>query len=139
MSLYTKGQSISTPTDSGPETRAPPPPLRAGVALPNPSKPDPGENGGSPGSKRTSYFGNNPISPTSPTTPGAGRRQSKIPPIPMVSPDISSASQARPPPPPPPLGVPRRKSTGDDRTMTPLTPKHLAPNESDEEVTEYEG
>ncbi|KAI9779225.1 MAG: hypothetical protein M1839_007477 [Geoglossum umbratile] len=136
MSLYTKGQSVSTPTDSGPETRAPPPPLRASIALPTPSRPDPGD---SPGGKRTSYFGANPASPSSPTTPSATRRQSKIPPIPMASPDTTSSSQARPPPPPPPLVAPRRRSTGDDKAVTPLTPKHSASNESDEEVTEYEG
>ncbi|KAH0544305.1 hypothetical protein FGG08_001568 [Glutinoglossum americanum] len=139
MSLYTKGQSISTPTDSGPETRAPPPLLRAGT-LPIPSRPDSAENSGSPEGKRASYFSTNPTSPTSPTTPGATRRHSKIPPVPMASPGASSASQTRPPPPPPPSGAPpRRRSTVDDKTMTALTPKHTAPNESEEEVTEYEG
>jgi len=68
-------------------------------------------------------------------TSSAAKRASKVPPIPGVNPASPPPTQTRAPPPPPP-GAPPKKSTGDGRT---LTPKHPNYEESDEEVTEYDG
>lgn len=60
------------------------------------------------------------------------------PPIPGSSPMLPSPAQARPPPPPPPTGYTSRKSTGDNRIITP-TAAHQSVNDSEGEVTEYDG
>ncbi|KFY21725.1 hypothetical protein V493_07174 [Pseudogymnoascus sp. VKM F-4281 (FW-2241)] len=72
------------------------------------------------------------LPPVSPTTPGANKRASRVPPIPGPS-----TSQARAPPPPPPTGSLSRASTGDARFMP--VPATTQREETDEEVTEYEG
>lgn len=80
-------------------------------------------------------------SPTSPVTPSiAAKRSSRPPPIPGSSPALPpSTSQTRAPPPPPPAsGPPSRSATGDMRVPPPV-PKAPAMQDSDEEVTEYEG
>lgn len=92
----------------------------------------------SPTTKRASYF-NDQASPVSPTSQGSKeRRASKVPPIPGTpgTPAVSSP-QTRAPPPPPPNVPLSRSSTGDQRVppSSNLTPK----DESEEEITEYEG
>ena len=87
--------------------------------------------------RRTSYFGTEEVSPTSPTTAGLNRekRASRIPPIP--GPATIITPQARAPPPPPPGGL-SRASTGDRHVLpTPQSAPHDLNDE--EEVTEYEG
>ncbi|KAI9817924.1 MAG: hypothetical protein M1832_004544 [Thelocarpon impressellum] len=59
-----------------------------------------------------------------------------------ASPTTPSTSTMRSPPPPPPTGIPQHKSlsrtsTGDTKPLR--HPKQPAPDESEEEVTEYEG
>ncbi|KFY21048.1 hypothetical protein V491_03202, partial [Pseudogymnoascus sp. VKM F-3775] len=75
-------------------------------------------------------------SPISPTTPGASKRASRVPPIPGSSPVVGSG-QTRAPPPPPPTGSLSRASTGDVRFAP--APTATQREETDEEVTEYEG
>lgn len=77
-------------------------------------------------------------SPTSPTTPmNSAQRMSRVPPIPGSSPTIPPPTpQNRAPPPPPPSAVPpSRASTGG---MTSV-PQPRQEDDSDDEVTEYEG
>ena len=89
-------------------------------------------------------FSPKPISPdSSPRSPiiptSAPRRVSHVPPIPGASPAIASLPQNRAPPPPPPTSTPAsRASTG--LGIGPLDGSRLHVKEdSDEEVTEYEG
>ncbi|KAF6224932.1 hypothetical protein HO133_010126 [Letharia lupina] len=78
-----------------------------------------------------------PILPKPPADPS--KRSSRVPPIPGSNPAMSSAPQNRAPPPPPPTNAPpMRAATGDSRIPS-LVPRTQAPEESDEEVTEYEG
>ena len=65
-----------------------------------------------------------------------------MPPIPDSGSAIPFAPQTRAPPPPPPSNAPPpRVPTGEGRAqpVPPVVPKHRDPEESDEEVTEYEG
>ncbi|KAL8689574.1 MAG: hypothetical protein Q9218_004778, partial [Villophora microphyllina] len=83
----------------------------------------------------------NEASPTSPTTPSAAvKRSSRPPPIPGSSPAVPpSTPHSRAPPPPPPTNAPpSRVATGDMRAPPPV-PKAPVLQDSDEEVTEYEG
>lgn len=93
----------------------------------------------SPSFKSNPYFGASETSPTSPSTPGAAnKRASRVPPIPGASPIIPPPTQARAPPPPPLSGLPlSRSSTGDGHVLS--GPPHVEQDESEEEVTEYEG
>ncbi|PGH13673.1 hypothetical protein AJ79_03522 [Helicocarpus griseus UAMH5409] len=68
---------------------------------------------------------------------GAEKRASRgPPPVPLASPPLPSPSHTRAPPPPPPM--PGRKSTSDSR-MSVSTPTPLSGNNSEDEVTEYDG
>lgn len=60
------------------------------------------------------------------------------PPVPASSTPDTSPTQARAPPPPPPGHPPSRKSTSDSR-IAPSLSKHQVNNDSEEEVTEYDG
>ncbi|KAL2066133.1 hypothetical protein VTL71DRAFT_2204 [Oculimacula yallundae] len=96
--------------------------------------PRPVEGPGSPKSpvvRRASYFGSEP-SPVSPTTPGNKRNSRLPPPIPGTAPPLQTQTRAPPPPPP---GI-NRTLTGDRH---PISPKKVPEEESEEEVTEYEG
>jgi len=75
---------------------------------------------------------------TSPTSQASGnRRASKVPPIPGAA-AVSSPQSRAPPPPPPTAPAPlSRSSTGDHRILP--SPKSAPKDESEEEVTEYEG
>ncbi|MCJ1468675.1 hypothetical protein MMC07_007304 [Pseudocyphellaria aurata] len=79
-------------------------------------------------------------SPTSPlASTSTAKRSSRVPPIPGSSPVIPSSPQSRaPPPPPPPTSIPTRISTGENR-IVPDAPKNRTLEQSDEEITEYEG
>ncbi|KAH7417876.1 hypothetical protein BKA64DRAFT_565467 [Cadophora sp. MPI-SDFR-AT-0126] len=117
MSSREQPSSVHQPIDT---PRAPPRPLE-GQGSPN-----------SPNARRASYFGSE-ASPSSPTTPGVNKRNSRLPPpIPGAAP--SAQLQNRAPPPPPP-GI-NRAPTGDQHT---LSPRDAPQEESEEEVTEYEG
>ncbi|KAL8746530.1 MAG: hypothetical protein Q9190_001476 [Brigantiaea leucoxantha] len=121
-----------------------------------PQPPPHGPHGGPPPSLpsrpreprlRDSYSAQSPtltsenVSPTSPissiTQP---KRSSQPPPVPGSAPAIPPPTpQSRAPPPPPPIGAPpSRVATGDSRIPPPV-PRDRAAQESDEEVTEYEG
>jgi hypothetical protein len=130
MSRIDSNVTLKTPTADAPSRPLAPPGLPA----------RPAEGPGSPKSanpKRVSYFATESSqSPTSPTTPGAtNKRASRVPPIPGSSPAIGS--QTRAPPPPPPAPSLSRSSTGDAR-FVPIG-SHAQQQESEEEVTEYEG
>ncbi|OBT86189.1 hypothetical protein VE02_06241 [Pseudogymnoascus sp. 03VT05] len=89
-----------------------------------------------PSALSTAKAGSYEPSPVSPTTPGANKRASRVPPIPGSSPVVGSG-QTRAAPPPPPTGSLSRASTGDVR-FAPV-PTSTQREETDEEVTEYEG
>ena len=78
-----------------------------------------------------------PTSPKSPTDPS--KRSSRVPPIPGSSPAIPYAPQSRAPPPPPPTIPPLVRGPTGDSAISPLVPRTQASEESDEEITEYEG
>lgn len=79
------------------------------------------------------------LSPTTQTQPAQKRASRPPPPVPVSSTPETSPVQSRPPPPPPPPGQPpSRKSTSDSRTA-PAFSKHQVDNDSEEEVTEYDG
>ncbi|CZT42330.1 related to myosin tail region-interacting protein MTI1 [Rhynchosporium secalis] len=84
----------------------------------------------SPIARRASYFGSE-ASPASPTTPGANKRNSRLPPPIPGAGLISQASRAPPPPPP---GI-SRAPTGDQN----LSSRNVPQEESEGEVTEYDG
>ncbi|KAL6717098.1 assembly of actin patch protein [Lecanora helva] len=132
------------PTEKGsrPTSREGPPALPAIGTQPTlPSRPVP------PGS-RPSESGRSPtvqsqeFSPSSPTNSTAHiKRDSRAPPVPSSNTAMPSAPQARAPPPPPPTNAPpSRAPTFEGRVppMPPPIPKGRN-QESDEEVTEYEG
>ncbi|KAF4632275.1 hypothetical protein G7Y89_g5862 [Cudoniella acicularis] len=102
-----------------------------------PARPEPQQlSPRSPGTKRVSYFGSDEPSPTSPSSQGSNnKRASRVPPIPGAP--IVSSSQNRAPPPPPPNAPLSRSSTGDQRVLP--SPRSAPKEESEEEVTEYEG
>ena len=60
------------------------------------------------------------------------------PPVPSMSPTLTSPIQSRAPPPPLPGLPPSRRSTNDSRNVH-TTPKHQVNDDSEEEVTEYDG
>lgn len=133
MSLHAAKLSVDThPSETAqrvvpPRPTGPPLPSRPGEGLSSPR---------SPTSKRASYF-NNESSPSSPTTPGAtNKRASRVPPVPLSNPVVGSTQTRAPPPPPPGISL-SRSSTGDSRVLQ--SPKHPEEEESDEEITEYEG
>lgn len=78
------------------------------------------------------------LPPTGHTRPPQKRVSRPPPPVPISSPPETSPVQSRPPPPPPPGQPPSRKSTSDSRTA-PHPSKHQVDNDSEEEVTEYDG
>lgn len=132
LSLQVPGSNDSRPsTREGPPSNGPPPSL--------PSRPR------GPQSRVSDYDPPSPYLETrekTSTSPMASitsvRRTSRVPPIPGSSPTISSTTQSRAPPLPPNSIPLSRGSTGD--TRRPLDePKSRAIEQSDEEITEYEG
>ena len=122
MSISAPNLAVDTPTAEAP--RAPPRPAEG------PGSPK------SPNAKRASYFGSDQPSTSSPTTPGVNKRNSRLPP-PIPGATSASQPQTRAPPPPPPLASFSRSSTGDQPVL--VSPKQEAEEDSEEEVTEYEG
>lgn len=120
-----RAQTMSLASPTGEAPRPPPRTSTDGIGSPKISN-----------ARRASYFSSEQISPSSPspTTPGANKRNSRLPPpIPGAAP-----VQNRPPPPPPPVAAPLSRSATGER-MTEQSPKHAAPEPDDEEGTEYEG
>ncbi|KAI9760276.1 MAG: hypothetical protein M4579_001790 [Chaenotheca gracillima] len=134
MSLHAKRLSLKTSTtdESGPDTSAQTPVPPTGP--PNvPSRPGP-FTPQSPSGARNDLA----TTPITPTSPPSNKRASRAPPVPGSSPMVPPPSQSRPPPPPPPTAVPpTRRSTNEAKPMT--SPKQMEEDESDVEVTEYEG
>ena len=141
MSLHTRSSLKLPPSsDSRPTSQGGLPPLPPVLPSNRPAAPQ-SRASGSGRSPEMKTKETSPISPTVPT--GPVNRSSRIPPIPESSPVMSSAPQNRAPPPPPPHSsapLPRMP-TGEGRAppMPPVVPKSRQSEESDEEVTEYEG
>jgi hypothetical protein len=137
LSLQGQPPSLETPKQEQPSRGLPPRPSQGAPYVP--SRPEDVNSPLSPAAKRASYFGNE-ATPSSPTTPGtANKRASRLPPpIPGATGVGSPPTQSRAPPPPPPSAPSlSRSSTGDMRVLqSAQQPEH---EESDEEVTEYEG
>ncbi len=142
MSLPPGSLSLQVPAsdDSRPATRDGPPPMPSGGPPPSlpirPRGPQPGVSDYEPSSP---YLEAKERSPTSTGVPSTqAKRISRVPPIPGSSPIIPSITQNRAPP-PPPHGIPfTRVSTSDGKVIS-ERPKSPVLEESDEEVTEYEG
>ncbi|KAL8873405.1 MAG: hypothetical protein Q9174_001131, partial [Haloplaca sp. 1 TL-2023] len=140
MSLRVSTSGDSRPTSRDGPTMMPPGGASNGPPPSLPSRPRVPPVGIPPQSP-TSLAGSNEPSPSSPSTPSAfARRTSRAPPMPGSSPAVPPpTTQSRAPPPPPPTtSPPSRVPTGDMRAPPPV-PKTSALNDSDEEVTEYEG
>ncbi|KAL9017095.1 MAG: hypothetical protein Q9185_005555 [Variospora sp. 1 TL-2023] len=148
MSVHARNVSLRIPAsdDSRPVSRDGPPPMPpvsqpAGPPPTLPSRPrqPPIQI---PSTATYANPGSQQASPTSPITPSvAAKRSSRPPPVPGSSPVVSpptSQARALPPPPPPTTAPPSRTATGDMRVPPPI-PKASTTQESDEEVTEYEG
>ncbi|KKZ57814.1 hypothetical protein EMCG_05565 [[Emmonsia] crescens] len=73
----------------------------------------------------------------SPTIRAERRASRGPPPIPLVSAPLPSPSHTRPPPPPPPM--PGRRSTSDSKMNVPTPTGMSGGNNSEDEVTEYDG
>ncbi|KAL8775250.1 MAG: hypothetical protein Q9209_000256 [Squamulea sp. 1 TL-2023] len=148
MSVHARRQSLRVPTsdESRPVSREGPPSVPPAVPSNGPPPTLPSRPRGPPiqvpADAQSIDFASKEASPTSPTTPSAvAKRLSRPPPIPGSSPAVPPLnSQTRAPPPPPPSAPPSRVATGDIRAPPPI-PKAPAPppQDSDEEVTEYEG
>ncbi|KAL8732070.1 MAG: hypothetical protein Q9166_003023 [cf. Caloplaca sp. 2 TL-2023] len=148
MSVHARTQSLRMPTsdESRPVSREGPPPVPSvgpsnGPPPSLPSRPR-APLVQVPSDAQSVDFASKETSPTSPTTPSAAaKRSSRPPPIPGSSPAVPPPTpQNRAPPPPPPSAPPSRVATGEMRVPPPI-PKAPAPalQDSDEEVTEYEG
>ncbi|KAI4273920.1 MAG: hypothetical protein LQ337_004294 [Flavoplaca oasis] len=144
MSVHARTQSLRVPTsdESRPVSREGPPPVPSNGPPPSlPSRPR-GPPVEIPSNAQSVDFASKETSPTSPTTPSAAaKRTSRPPPIPGSVPAVPPANpQTRAPPPPPPSAPPSRVSTSEMRSPPPIPQASApAPQDSDEEVTEYEG
>ncbi|ROW05687.1 hypothetical protein VMCG_05236 [Cytospora schulzeri] len=119
-------QSMETPQGEAPPTARAPPPLPP-MAAPAPPVPT------SPRMPTSPRFHDDNATPASPPSRRASRPP---PPVPGTAP--APPSQDRAPPPPPPGGLPRT-SLSSDRPVTPTRPTAIPEDDSDGEVTEYEG
>ncbi|KAL8918750.1 MAG: hypothetical protein Q9172_005284 [Xanthocarpia lactea] len=149
MSVHARTQPLRVPTsdESRPVSRDDPHPVPSGgpsngppPTLPSRPRVPPIQV---PSDAQSVNYASRETSPTSPTTPSAAaKRSSRPPPIPGSSPAVPPPTpQTRAPPPPPPSSAPpSRVVTGEMRAPPPI-PKAPAPapQDSDEEVTEYEG
>ncbi|KAH9432640.1 hypothetical protein MCOR27_004342 [Pyricularia oryzae] len=135
LSEHPMQEPLATPRgEPTPASRAPPPPP-PGPPPVEPSSPR------SPGPKQQIFFGGGggEVSPTSPTASSMSNKRASRPPppIPTMPPSSPPPAASRPPPPPPPGGLSRR-STADNRPLSPTkaSRKELS---DEEEITEYEG
>ncbi|MCJ1479333.1 hypothetical protein MMC13_008018 [Lambiella insularis] len=140
MSLHPEGLEPNTdPSDTRPISRdAPSVPFSVLGVPPRPQGPR------SPASQHAERafdptLSMNPAIPASPSLPNAAaNRSSRIPPIPSSTPSIAPTPQSRAPPPPPPQAPVSRRQTGDNKNFLEPPPRNH-PQDSDEEVTEYDG
>lgn len=125
LSQATLNPSLQTPTGDAPPRPGPPPSLLSRDDRPLSPKT----------ARPTSYYAGEP-GPTSPTSSIIqNKRASRVPPIPGAGTVVGSAQSRAPPPPPnPPVS---RSSTGDSRIAPPVP--QTQEEESEEEITEYEG
>ena len=146
LSLHPRNLSLRVPTSdtSRPtSSEGPPPILSAGPPSgPPPTLPSrPTEpQSQTPYGPSSGDFGQTEVSPTSPATPSnVAKRSSRVPTVHGSSPNLPPppTPQSRAPP-PPPTGPPSRAATGENRAVPPV-PKDRARQDSEEEVTEYEG
>jgi len=142
-----EGSDSDDEMSSRPPTRnEPPPPPPSGAPPSMPTRP------AAPPARPSNFSGRSPsmqsteMSPTSPTAsqapPAVPNRSSHVPPVPGSSPAMPFAPQNRAPPPPPPANAPPPRVPDGDNRMPPMPPavhKSRDLEESDEEVTEYEG
>ncbi|MCJ1267580.1 hypothetical protein MMC22_007465 [Lobaria immixta] len=143
MSLPTRSLSLQVPAsdDSRPSTRDGPPPIPFNAPPSSlPSRPRGPLSRVSDYEPPSSFLDSKERSPTIPlASTFTAKRSSRVPPIPGSSPVIPSSPQSRAPPPPPPTSTPTtRVSTGDGKVVSDA-PKGRAFEQSDEEITEYEG
>ncbi|KAL9112964.1 MAG: hypothetical protein Q9227_002829 [Pyrenula ochraceoflavens] len=110
-----------------PQTKAPPPAPSAAPPPAIPSRPP-----------RTSTEASLEASQPHVSAPPDRRSSRGPPPVPGSSPQAVPPVQSRPPPPPPPGQPPARSFTGESRTAIPAS-KHQVNDDSEEEVTEYDG
>lgn len=142
MSLPPRSLSLQVPgsDNSRPTTRDGPPPIPSSGATPSlpsrPLGPQARYSSYEPASAHSEFKEKSPVSPTVPTTPG--KRSSRVPPIPGSSPIIPPVAQSRAPPPLPP-NIPVKKIPTEDSKGHADRPKSRLLEESEEEITEYEG
>lgn len=85
-------------------------------------------------------MGSRELSPTSPVSAiNPAKRSSRVPPIPGSSPAVPITPQMRAPPPPPPTGPPSNRISSGNGTLPPPVPISRPQDDSDGEVTEYDG
>ena len=143
MSLHNRSsRGLQPGTDSSqPLSREDPLPMPSAGPPPSlPGRPP------APQSRPSDYTGRNPPMQTMDTSPTSSRsptdplkRSSRVPPIPGSSAAAPYSPQSRAPPPPPPSNPPPTRAPTGDSGIPPLVPRPQASEESDEEVTEYEG
>ncbi|KAL9608946.1 MAG: hypothetical protein Q9167_006249 [Letrouitia subvulpina] len=147
MSLHTKNLSLQAPTSdsSRPVSRNGPPQIPF-VGPPSdshpilPARPDGSQSHDFPYAQ-SPMVGSQEASPTSPN-PGEiqPRRVARVPPVPNSASTVSShTSHGRAPPPPPPTSAPPSRVATSDSRIPPPIPRDRAMQNSDEEVTEYDG
>ena len=132
---------VAPSDDSRPTTRDGPPPLPSNGPLPSlPSRPRGPQSRVSDYDPPSPYTESKERSPTSPlATPAPTKRSSRVPPIPGSAPIIPQSTQSRAPPPPPPTSIQSTRISSGDSKLLPEAPKGRAFEESEEEITEYEG
>ncbi|KAL8947792.1 MAG: hypothetical protein Q9222_005962 [Ikaeria aurantiellina] len=134
-----------TSDDSRPTSREGPPPLPPVSTSNGPPPSLPSRPRGPPAedSSETSPVDavSKEASPTSPITPSTfAKRSSRPPPIPGSSPAMPPPNpQNRAPPPPPPSNAPPSRVGTSELRAPPPIPKNTSIQDSEEEVTEYEG
>lgn len=142
LSLPPRSLSLQVPgsDNSRPTTRDGPPPIPSSGPTPSPPSRPLGlqarYSSYEPASAHSEFKEKSPVSPAAPTTPG--KRTSRIPPIPGSSPIIQPVAQSRAPPTLPPI-IPIKKSPTEDSKGYADGPKSRLLEESEEEITEYEG
>lgn len=142
LSLPPRSLSLQVPgsDNSRPTTRDGPPPIPSSGPTPSlpsrPLGPQARYSSYEPASAHSEFKEKSSVSPTAPTTPG--KRSSRVPPIPGSSPIIPPVAQSRAPPTLPPI-IPVKKSPTEDSKGYADGPKSRLLEESEEEITEYEG
>lgn len=142
MSLPPRSLSLQVPgsDNSRPTTRDGPSPIPSSGPTPSlpsrPLGPQARYSSYEPASAHSEFKEKSPVSPTATTT--SGKRSSRVPPIPGSSPIIPPVAQSRAPPNLPPI-IPVKKSPTEDSKGYADRPRSRLLEESEEEITEYEG